>query len=238
MNAAPADQRRLVDVAELDARLLQAETARRNPPQAARVQELIAQRRELSHELAQRAGIRDDLRTELSRIESDVKVVEARRARDEQLLTTVSSPKDAAGLEHELASLRKRQSDLEDAELELMERLEAAEAAVAEQEQLIAATNAEGAELSAQAKAVVADAEALVAQLTRDRDALRAATPPELVSLYDRISQRAVGAGLLRGSTCTGCQMVLAGTDLQAVRQAPVDAVVNCPECGCILVRE
>ena len=31
--------------------------------------------------------------------------------------------------------------------------------------------------------------------------------------------------------------MVLAGTDLQAIRQAAEDAVVTCPECGCILVR-
>ena len=31
--------------------------------------------------------------------------------------------------------------------------------------------------------------------------------------------------------------MVLAGTDLQAMRLAAEDAVVTCPECGCILVR-
>ena len=31
--------------------------------------------------------------------------------------------------------------------------------------------------------------------------------------------------------------MVLSGTDLQRIRQAADDAIVNCPECGCILVR-
>ena len=31
--------------------------------------------------------------------------------------------------------------------------------------------------------------------------------------------------------------MVLAGTDLQVLRQAAEDHVVTCPECGCILVR-
>ena len=31
--------------------------------------------------------------------------------------------------------------------------------------------------------------------------------------------------------------MVLAGTDLQVLRQAADDQIVTCPECGCILVR-
>ena len=92
-------------------------------------------------------------------------MVDARRSRDAELLRTVSNPKDAAGLEHELASLTKRKSDLEDAELALMERLETAESAVAEQEALIAETNAEGARLSAEAKAVVAETTALLEQL-------------------------------------------------------------------------
>ena len=238
MNAEPALQRRLVDISELDARLVQAESARKNPPQAARVQELLALRQSLSQELAMRTGARDDLRTELARIESDVKVVEARRNRDNALLATVTNPKDATGLEHELASLAKRQSDLEDAELEIMEKLDVSDASVAEQEALVAQTNAEGAELSTQAKAAVADATELAASLQRDREALREGIPADLLASYDRLASRSgIGAGILRGSTCSGCQMVLSGTDLQVIRQTPADVVVNCPECSCILVR-
>ena len=68
MKASPADQRLVVEVAELDARIRQADHARRNPPQAARVQDLKARRQDLSQELSTRLGVRDDLRTELSRI--------------------------------------------------------------------------------------------------------------------------------------------------------------------------
>ena len=82
MKASPADQRRLVEVAELDDRIRQADAARRNPPQAARVQELLTHRQQLAQELASRLGARDDLRIELSRIESDVAVVDARASRD------------------------------------------------------------------------------------------------------------------------------------------------------------
>ncbi|WP_203579511.1 zinc ribbon domain-containing protein [Microbacterium hibisci] len=238
MNASPADQRRLVEVAQLDARIRQADNARKNPPQAGRVQELLGRRQEQSQELGIRLGARDDLRTELSRIESDVAVVDARAARDSERLAASTNSKEAQGFESELAALARRKSDLEDAELAVMERLEIADAAVAEQEAVIAATNAEGAELSAEGKRSVAEATAAFDAATRDRAAIAGSLPADLIALYDRLSSRSAGAALLRARTCEGCHMVLAGTDLQVLRQAAEDAVVTCPECGCILVRD
>ncbi len=237
MNATPADQRRLLEVAELDTRIRTADAARRNPPQAERVQALIARRQELSQELTTRLGARDDLRADLSRIESDVAMVDARRARDAERLNSTSNMKEAQGLESELGSLARRKSDLEDAELEVMERLEEADAAVAAQEALIAETNAEGATLSAEAKRVVAEAVAAFEAATRDRAAVAGSIAADLLAFYDRVAARSAGAALLRRGTCEGCRMVLAGTDMQAVRLAAEDAVLTCPECGCILVR-
>ncbi len=237
VNASPADQRRLLEVAELDARIRQAEHGRKNPPQAARIHELVTRRNELSHELSGRLGVRDDLRAELARVESDVAVVDARSARDAERLAHTSNAKDAQSLESEIASLARRKSDLEDAELVLMERLEQADAAVAEQESLIAETNAEGAALSAEAKRIVAESTAAGEAAARDRAALAGAIAPELVALYDRLAARGVGVGLLARGTCGGCNMVLSGTDMQKIRQAAPDAVLHCPECGCILVR-
>jgi predicted nucleic acid-binding Zn-ribbon protein len=237
VNASPADQRSLLELAELDVRIRQAETARKTPPQAARVQVLLAQRQTLSQELSARLGVRDDAAAELKRIEADVAVVDARAARDAERLRTVSNPKDAQGLESELASLSRRKSDLEDIELEVMERMETAGAAVAEQEALIAETNAEGASLSAAAKEHVAEATARLEAASRDRTAVVATIPADLVALYDRLATRSAGAALLRRQTCEGCRMVLSGTDLAALRQTAADVVATCPECGCILVR-
>ena len=237
MNASPADQRRLLDLAELDARFGQADRLRQNPPQAARVKELLAQRQAYSQELSRLLGARDDARTELARIESDVAVVQARSDRDAGRLASSANAKEAQGLESEIASLAKRKIALEDAELEVMERLEQCETAVAAQEALMAEVNAEGARLSDEAKAVVADATARLDQATRDRAAIVAALPADLVALYDRTAARSTGAALLRRGTCEGCRMVLSGTDLQNLRETPDNAVVTCPECGCILVR-
>jgi predicted nucleic acid-binding Zn-ribbon protein len=237
VNAAPADQLRLLDLAALDTRRTQAEAARRNPPQAARVRELAAQRQTLSRELGQRQGVVDDLRAELRRIESDVAVVEARRARDNQLLSNTSSSKDATALEHELASLQRRQNELEETQLELMEKLETAEAAVEEQASAIATANEESASLTGAAEQHVAEASSRLDQLTRDRAAVASSVPSALLGLYEKLTERSAGAALVQARTCLGCHMMLTGSDLNTIRQAADDAVVTCPQCDCILVR-
>ncbi len=237
MKARPADQLLLLEVASLDATIRSTDHARRHPEQTARVNELLAQRQTQSAALTGLLGDRDDARAELARLESDVALVESRMKRDTDLLAASSNAKEAQGLEHELASLVARKSALEDAELEIMERLENADAAVAAQEATIAATNDAGARVSAEGKAAVAAATAAWESAVRDREAVAAQVPAELLALYDRLAARGVGAGLLRRRTCEGCHMVLSGTDLQTLRQAADDDVVMCPECGGILVR-
>lgn len=237
MKARPEDQLCLVEVAALDAAIENADRARRNPAQTAQVQALLAERQTLSTELTALLGARDDLATELRRIESDVEVVDARSARDTERLSATSNVKEAQGLEREIESLAKRKSDLEDAQLDVMDRLEAAGASVEAQEAEIARVNTEGARLSAEGKAAVAEATARMETAVRDRAALVGTIPADLLATYDRVAARSAGAAVLRQRTCEGCRMVLAGTDLQAIRQAAEDDVVFCPECGCILVR-
>lgn len=237
MNANPADQLLLLDLVRLDSQARGADTARRNPAQAAQVNVLLTQRQSLSVELTRLLGIRDDIEAELKRIVSDVAVVDKRAARDAQLLASTSSAKDAQGLEHEIASLARRKSELEDAELSLMERLESADAEADAQRALIREINDEGARLSAEGKAAVADAQVRWDAATRDRAAIAARIPDALLAQYDRISQRGPGAGLLSRRICGGCHMELSGIDMKRIAQAADDEVVTCPECGCILVR-
>ncbi|WP_345750276.1 zinc ribbon domain-containing protein [Microbacterium rhizophilus] len=237
MKASPADQLLLLDVVDIDRRLAQAEAVRRNPPQAARVQELIARRTSLGRELADRAGARDDLRAELKRIEGDVEVVSARRARDAERLNVATSPKDAQGLEHEIASLDRRRSDLEDAELEVMEKLEAADAALAEQQALMDEVTSEGQRLSGEAKELVAKATSDIDALTRDRGAVAGRIPADLLALYERLAARGTGTAVFTRGMCGACNMNLAPSDLAVLRSTPADEVALCPECGGIMVR-
>lgn len=237
MNASPEHQRILLDVADLDRRIAQAERARTKPTQAARITELVAIRQEQLRELTALTGTRDDVRTELTRLESDAALVEQRRARDTDRLAAATNPKEAQALEHEIASLTRRQNDLEDAQLDVMGRMEDADAAVAAQQALLDTTTSEGSALTAQAKADVAAATDLGAQLARDREAVTATIPAPLLAEYTRRAANSAGAALLTRGTCEGCRILLPGTDIAEIRRAAEDAVVSCPECGCILVR-
>ncbi|WP_144872646.1 zinc ribbon domain-containing protein [Microbacterium sp. 1.5R] len=237
MNASPEHQRTLLDIADLDRRIDRTERARTKPTQAARISELVAIRQEQLRELTALTGTRDDVRTELARIESDVALVEKRRERDADRLAAATNPKEAQALEHEIASLARRQSDLEDAQLDVMGRVEDADAAVAAQQALLDTTTTEGTALTTQAKADVAAATELGAQLVRDREAVAATVPAPLLGEYTRRAVNSSGAALLTRGTCEGCRIVLPSTDLNEIRRAAEDAVVSCPECGCILVR-
>ena len=223
MKASPADQQELLRLQSLDTRLQQLAHRLGALPQAAPLAELAKRDTAVRGTRAEAVGGLEDARAELTRLESDVAVVEARIARDGDRLQHTSSTKDVAALEAELASLARRLSDLEDQELAVMEKVETAEAAVA-------GIDAERATIAAEAAALEAE---------RDRAVVAGGVPAELLTFYEqrRLRGGGVGAALLRQRTCSGCTITLTGSDLEQVRRAAPDDVLQCPECDRILVR-
>ncbi|MFW8745413.1 zinc ribbon domain-containing protein, partial [Mesorhizobium japonicum] len=124
MKAAPDDQALLLELQALDTRLAQLAHRVRSLPESAALVELAGRRDDMQSVVRDRTGVWEDARAELTRTESDVAVVEARIARDQERLQASSSPKDVQALEQELAALAKRRSDLEDIELEVMQAVE------------------------------------------------------------------------------------------------------------------
>jgi len=72
-----------------------------------------------------------------------------------------------------------------------------------------------------------------------ERDALAAALPADLLTLYAKVAEKAggVGAALLQQGRCGGCQLQATSSDLGRYRAAAADEVLRCEECGRILVR-
>jgi predicted nucleic acid-binding Zn-ribbon protein len=124
LTATPADQASLLDLQAFDTKISQLEYRAKKLPQHGALTELQQHREKLQLTVLEERGIKEDIELELSRIDSDVKVVDARIARDTARLDSTSSAKDAAAFERELAALRTRLSNLEDIELAVMERLE------------------------------------------------------------------------------------------------------------------
>jgi len=238
MKASPETQKELLRLQSLDTRLQQLDHAAKTLPEVKAIAALEAQLSPIRQRLAARTGALEDARTELSRVESDVAVVEARIARDQQRVAATSSMKDVQALEQELESLRKRRSDLEDIELTVMERLEELEAAHAETVTERDAVTAQIAEAEAARDAALARLRAEREEVQGERSRLSDAFSRELLGLYEQQRARyGIGAALLRGGVSLASNVRLTGSDLEAVRRAAPDDIVLCPDSSAILVR-
>jgi predicted nucleic acid-binding Zn-ribbon protein len=239
VKASPAEQKELLRLQALDTRLQQVQHQAKLLTQHAELAALAAKSEAVRKTLTARSGEVEDVRTELSRIESDVDVVEKRIARDTDRIQHTSSVKDVQALETELAALKKRTSDLEDIEISVMEKLEEREAAVRAVEAERNELAAQMAELEQARDAQLGDLNRQLGELTRDREAVASAIDADVSALYEkrRVAGRGSGAALLRARTCSACTMTLTGNDLETVRKAPADEIVFCPDCGAILVR-
>ena len=213
----------------------------KNPPQAVELRELTAARADVDGRARDLQVLVDDLTREQRKADADVEQVKARRVRDQQRLDSgaVSHPKELQRLQHEMVSLDRRINELEDAELEVMERLETAQQEVTALEQRLADADRRIAELTEARENRMAGLREQAGTVRRDRAAKAGDMPAELLTLYDRLREQkgGVGAALLRARRCGGCSLELNSAELADVAKKPSDEVVRCDECGRILVR-
>jgi predicted nucleic acid-binding Zn-ribbon protein len=234
------EQQKLLDLAAEDVALTQLTHRGRTLPEVAAVEAAEESERTFSADVVRAETEVKDLGREVKRMESDVETVRQREAKDQRLLDSGSvSPKELTNLQHELESLKRRQSDLEDQELELMERLEDAEKALAIAQSGLEQARADrerAQQLRDDALADIADG-TTKHQSTRDEVAAGISAP--LLTLYDRIRTQtgSTGAAMLKARQCQGCRIELYGNELSAVRNADPHEVVRCENCGRILVR-
>jgi predicted nucleic acid-binding Zn-ribbon protein len=233
------DQHELLRVQELDSAIAHAARAIASPSQAARLAELEPQTADARSRRLAVSGELDDANAELTRLESDVAVVEARMARDSERVQNTASVKDVAALEAELEALRRRRSDLEDIELSIMERTEGLEAQLGELDAERAGLDQEITALHAARDEEIAGWERKRADAVADRAAVVSALPADLVALYEKQRSRyGIGAARLVGGVSLGSNMKLSPSDLADVHAAADDDVVLCPDSGAILIRD
>lgn len=240
MRAEPNEQHELLTLAEIDTGLAQRAHRRRTLPEEGLL--AAAEQQVSEHSAAVLEGEQEvsQLVARQEAADEEVEAVRSRIERNRGLMDTVRVPKELEGLQHEVNSLRARQTELEDAELEVMEQVETAEAVVTEaREQLGGAERARDEALSARDAALAALTEEAAALQQRRADV--AMTVPEgLLSEYERVRERAgdPGAALLRRGRCEGCHLELSTTALDDLRHLAAEQVAYCEECERILVRD
>lgn len=181
-----------------------------------------------------------DVARELKKAEADVEQVVNRAVRDRRLLESGrGSAKDLENIQHELTTLARRQSDLEDVVLEVMERMETAQARVAEMSAQRDEAQVRRDEVGTALAAAQSGIDAETAKLTAERATAAGTIPEDLLALYERVREAnaGVGAAAIRQRRCEGCRLELDISEINAIKAAPADQVVRHEECGRILVR-
>jgi uncharacterized protein len=238
VKAAPEAQRRLLDLQAVDIALAQLAHRRKSLPELAEIEAVSREISALEDERVRAQVAVDDLDRDIARFEKDIDQVRARKDRDQKRLAAGGALREIEGLQHELATLNRRQSELEDSELELMEQRETAEQALNDVKGRLAA--AEERRSAAEARRDEAYAEIGKEEEFKQssRGPLVADLPADLITLYDKIrADSGLGAALVRSGRCGGCRIELYGADLNRVKSAPADDVVRCEECRRIMVR-
>ena len=139
MKADPKVQRRLLDLQAIDTNLAQLAHRRRTLAERAELESLARELSSMEDERVRAQVAVDDLDRDIARLEKDVEQVRARKDKDETRLAAGTGPaRELEALQHELVSLKRRQGDLEDAELELMEQRETAQGVLDGVEQRLA----------------------------------------------------------------------------------------------------
>ncbi|MFF9072729.1 zinc ribbon domain-containing protein [Streptomyces sp. NPDC014872] len=241
MNAAPADQIRLLDVQALDVRLSQLAHRRKSLPEHAEIESLTSDLAQLRDLLIASQTEESDTAREQTKAEQDVDQVRQRAARDQQRLDSgaITSPKDLENLQREITSLAKRQGDLEDVVLEVMERREAVQERVTELSGRVSAVQAKADDATARRDAATEELDGEAASVTKEREIVAASVPADLLKLYDKLreQQGGIGAARLYQRRCEGCRLELNITEINEVKAASPDTVLRCENCRRILVR-
>jgi len=238
VKAAPEAQRRLLDLQAVDTALAQLAHRRKSLPELAEIDAIARELSALEDERVRAQVAVDDLDRDIARFEKDIEQVRTRKDRDQVRLDAGGAMREIEGLQHELATLNRRQSELEDGELELMEQRETAEQALSGVQKRLAAASERRAAAERRRDETLAEIDKEQEFKTNSRAPLAADLPADLLTLYDKIrAESGLGAALVRSGRCGGCRIELYGADLGRVKSAPPDEVVRCEECRRIMVR-
>jgi predicted nucleic acid-binding Zn-ribbon protein len=241
LKADPFAQLKLLDLQQVDASLDQMAHRLQTLPELATLAQLAERRTDLTDRYGRLKTETDDLSRAQRKADADVEQVRDRRTRNRARIDggLISDPKQLQAMQHEVQTLDRRISDLEDSELEVMERLEEAQSGLESLGKELVQIESDIAELSRRRDTAVAEIATRQQEALAERDLIAGEIPDGLLALYEKLRSQlgGVGVGALQHRRCGGCQLNVGAADLARMATAPSDEVLRCEECNRILVR-
>jgi predicted nucleic acid-binding Zn-ribbon protein len=183
---------------------------------------------------------RDEVLADEKRLDDEASSLETRAKDVETKLYsgTVSSPRELQAMQADVDMLKRHRGEIEDRELEVMERREQLDQELATAETALADVGTEIERLRGVIAAAEAEIDAEIAVEADARAGLAKDVPERLLTDYERrrAKNRGGGAARLIGDTCQACHLSIPSTEVERIRRAPDGSVSYCDNCGAILV--
>jgi len=240
MKASVTDQNNLIELQRIDSAISQANHRLKAMPEH---QQLVAIQAKLTAgaaELATAEAELADVAIDLRRSEVEVEQVADRMTKDEARLSGgQASPKELEQLQHELGTLAKRKSELEDGELEIMIRHDAAKQKVETLKSDEEGLKKLELELNIRLENAKTEIDREIALKNSERTLLVPKIDTALTELYEKVKANGsgIGAALLIGNTCDGCRLAINAVEMERIKSLDSEEVLRCEECRRILVR-
>ncbi len=241
MKASASDQRSVLDIQKFDLQTAALRNKSVNLPEIAEINKLmIKQNNTRDLRIAAETEL-SDVKRELARAEGDVEQIVTRIERDEKRLASgTGTSKELEQTQHELVTLGARRAELEEVELEIMMRVDGIKERITDLSGQESQLAAEIADLNIRKENALAAIHTELEGIDVDRRATAQGIAADFLALYEKIREanNGIGAALLAGNQCKGCNLTLNTIELQRIGSLAEDEVVRCEECRCILVRE
>lgn len=231
----------LLQVQEKDSQILAANHEIKELPERKEIEATQRKMLELDQALkAKESEVHENNRIQ-KRLEDEVATVEERIENQKRKLYggEVIAIKELQALEMDIDSLKERQIAIEDQIIEVMELNEPIQNEI----QNLSTQQEENKENEANLFKVLQEAikkiELRINQIKVEIVHLTNDLPNELISEYESLRSRPghVGIARLVNRTCNGCNLELPAVEVDRIKKLSEDSIINCEECGCILVR-
>ncbi len=157
------------------------------------------------------------------------------RSREKELMSgRIRNPTELMQMSDEVAHMKARFAEEEEAELRIMEDAEIADEAFREATTALEAARRASAEEEPALRAQLDEWKQELGEVVADKDSVWAEVPARDQSLFNRIRVRPA-VTQLSGNQCSTCHVTVTSSGMQALRKG--DALVLCENCGRILVQ-
>jgi predicted nucleic acid-binding Zn-ribbon protein len=239
MKASVEQQLKIVELAILDQTFDQYANQAKSHTDREVVNKLKERIEQADFELIALDASSGDLKKEISKVEVEIEQIRARADKDQQRIDSGANAKEITAMEHEIASLKARQLDVENQEILLLEQMEEIENKAKKLNTQKDSLTAELVSASDKLRRELAELKLKADSVNASRKEIAEQIDDELMKRYQKIKSEHPGlaAARLVNGACMGCNISFSPIEVQDIKANDPELIMQCDNCSCILVR-